>query len=138
MSQSHNNKQKDKENSNSKSPRNRKNNQNANNKQIQQQNLQVNHKKANGAISTNHNKSKTPSPKGAISKINASGSRTVASMNNSTLATTAAARRKPQNKAQKERERAERETLVLWRRPVQTVKYCAWEVQTLMQTSAKK
>ncbi|XP_054728885.1 vacuole membrane protein 1 [Anastrepha obliqua] len=47
-------------------------------------------------------------------------------------------RKKSQTKLQKEKERAERETLVLWRRPVQTVRYCGLELVTLVHTSWKR
>lgn len=47
-------------------------------------------------------------------------------------------RKKSQSKLQKEKERAEREGIVLWRRPVQTVRYCGLELATLVQTNGKR
>lgn len=38
----------------------------------------------------------------------------------------------------KEREREERKKIVLWRRPLQTIKYCSLECSELAQTYGKK
>lgn len=43
-----------------------------------------------------------------------------------------------QNARDKEKERADREKLVLWRQPIQTLKYCLLEIVILMQTYRKK
>lgn len=43
-----------------------------------------------------------------------------------------------QNARDKEKERSEREKLVLWRHPIQTLKYCMYEIVILMQTYRKK
>lgn len=50
----------------------------------------------------------------------------------------ATVRRKSQSKTNKEKERAERETLVIWRRPLQTIKYCTFEIIELLQIYSKK
>lgn len=43
-----------------------------------------------------------------------------------------------QNAKDKERERAEREKLVLWRHPILTLTYCCHEIVILLQTYRKK
>ena len=78
-------------------------------------------KKSNGGVPWSSNSASTPS--GSIT---------------SSVSAPALMRKKSQTKLQKEKERAERETLVLWRRPVQTVRYCGLEIVTLAQTSGKR
>lgn len=53
-------------------------------------------------------------------------------------AATGISKKKSQIKTQKDKDRAEREGLVLWRSPVQTIKFCSLEIIALIQTYSKK
>lgn len=46
--------------------------------------------------------------------------------------------RKQSSAKDKERERAERERIVLWMHPIQTLRYCLAEITILLQTYGKK
>lgn len=66
-------------------------------------------------------------------------SKTLASTSNgSAMTATAPSFVRKQNAKDKERERADRERLVLWRQPILTAKYCFLEIVILLQTYRKK
>lgn len=58
--------------------------------------------------------------------------------NGSAMTATAPSFVRKQNAKDKERERADRERLVLWRQPMLTAKYCFLEIVILLQTYRKK
>ncbi|KAH8367731.1 hypothetical protein KR084_002165 [Drosophila pseudotakahashii] len=95
---------------------------------------------ANGSLkaqSNSHSHSQTPSksPSGSNSSSSSSKSLSGSSMLDTTaLLAGKAQTKKNQKDKQRERERAERSQLVLWRRPLQTTKYCGLELAALLRT----
>lgn len=71
----------------------------------------------------------------------AAGADKIRKTNNGALSTTATLnmkQMKPLSKQQKEKLKAEREALVIWRQPVKTLSYCSLEVVELVKTLARK
>lgn len=58
--------------------------------------------------------------------------------NNGALSIMNVKQMKPLNKQQKEKLKAEREALLLWRQPIKTLSYCILEVIELVKTLAGK
>ncbi|XP_017002346.2 vacuole membrane protein 1 isoform X1 [Drosophila takahashii] len=90
---------------------------------------------ANGSLkaqSTSHSHSQTPSksPSGSSNSNSSSSSRSLSGSSMQAPPPT----KKNQKDKQRERERAERSQLVLWRRPLQTTKYCGLELAALLRT----
>lgn len=85
------------------------------------------------AANTTQNNGQTKSPGN-----NASTKLTAATTPNGSASSAAPSFVRKQNAKEKERERAERVKIVLWRQPIQTLKYCVYELVILMQTYRKK
>ncbi|XP_067636479.1 vacuole membrane protein 1 [Eurosta solidaginis] len=110
--------------------------------QQQQQNAYITKQKGNnnsGGTSGGYTlNAKRKSNGGAAFSSNSTGASNVSGQLTTSASAPALTRKKSQTKLQKEKERAEREAIVLWRRPVQTVRYCGLELVAVAQTSGKR
>lgn len=90
----------------------------------------------------NHNNTGTGTGQNNVQQRSVGGgipSKSLASTSNgSAMTATAPSFVRKQNAKDKERERADRERLVLWRQPMLTAKYCFLEIVILLQTYRKK
>ncbi|KAH8356209.1 hypothetical protein KR200_008083 [Drosophila serrata] len=92
---------------------------------------------ANGSVKANSNSQHTSSYTTAKSLSgNSNASSRISIMQGAGAASAQAINKKEKNQKdkQRERERVERSQLVLWRRPLQTTKYCGLELATLLRT----
>ncbi|XP_043659077.1 vacuole membrane protein 1 [Drosophila teissieri] len=112
--------------------------------------LKTPHQSNNTTTTTTHSHSqktpsKSPGSKGKLSSSsNSSSSSSSRSLSGSSMQETVSSStsllaaggkaKKNQKDKQRERERSERSQLVLWRRPLQTTKYCGLELFTLLRT----